>query len=143
MVYIRESDTLDIPRILEIWLEASTLSHDFVPRDFWVQKLPAMRDIYIPDSYTLVAEVDGKVEGFLSLNQYTVAALFVSPEAQGKGLGKSLLQRAMLMKEHLTLTVYKSNRRAISFYTREGFSRLGEQSCQHTGFQQVTMVLRS
>ena len=38
----------DMDQVLEIWLEASIKSHNFIKREFWESKLEDMRNLYLP-----------------------------------------------------------------------------------------------
>jgi putative acetyltransferase len=89
---IRKSGGSDIDSVLDIWLPASIKAHDFVEASFWESQVENMRNIYIPASETYVFENKSKVVGFYSLNENNLAAIFVSPEFQGKGIGKGYAQ---------------------------------------------------
>ena len=130
---IRDYRTLDIDKVLSIWLSASIKAHDFIESSFWKSKISEMHDIYIPASQTFVYEDDGEVVGFYSLYENNLAAIFVAPDLQGKGIGSILLNDAKSKKERLRLTVYKENTSSIKFYEKNGFFLLGEQIDKHTG----------
>lgn len=130
----------DIDRIIEIWLEASIQSHHFISPNFWKSKASDMRESYIPDSETYVFEHNGVVEGFLSLHENDIAALFVAPASQNKGIGTRLMARAKALSPSLRLTVYKENARGIRFYERNGFTVAREQIDEHTGHPELLMV---
>lgn len=129
--------------VLKIWLEASIAAHDFIERGFWEAKVAEMRDVYLPSADTYVYEVDGAVKGFVSLCDDTIAAIFVAPGAQGKGIGKQLIAKAKQLRRNLNLTVYKANQNSVEFYTRCGFVVEGEQIDEHTGQTELKMELRS
>ena len=76
----------DIDQILAIWLSASIKAHDFIEPDFWKSKVGDMREVYIPASETFVYEAEGQVVGFYSLYENNLAAIFVEPGSQGRGL---------------------------------------------------------
>lgn len=137
---IRKLQAGDIEAVLNIWLEASIEAHDFMPADFWKSKLEDMRNIYIPNSETMVMEIDGEVSGFFSLYEDDLAALFVSPEKQGRGLGGQLVAAAKSMRGRLELNVYESNKRAVSFYKKQGFAITGDGQDPHTGHKELRMV---
>lgn len=138
---IREYRPADIETVLDIWLTASIKAHDFVAPEFWESQVGNMRDIYIPASITYVYQVDGEVCGFYSLYEGILAAIFVSPQHQGYGVGKQLIQHAKLEYPNLSLNVYKENQATIEFYLSQGFSIVSEQTDEHTGHQEYTMHL--
>ena len=130
----------DLESILDIWLHASALAHDFVPRAFWESQLDNMRTIYLPASENCVYEVGAEIVGFYSLHEDTLAAIFVSPEHQGQGFGTALLDHAKTRRTRLRLSVYKENRASCDFYLSQGFSVVGERPDEHTGHPEYTMV---
>lgn len=100
--------------VLRIWLEASIAAHDFIERTFWEENLAEMRDVYLPSADTCVYDAGGVEEGFIPLCGDTIAAIFVAPNAQGKGIGRQLIAKA----KQLNLTVYKANQNSVEFYKR-------------------------
>lgn len=136
---IRGFETRDMDTVLDIWLRASIRAHDFVDREFWEARLEDVRDLYIPDSETYVYEKSGEVRGFFSLENFTLAALFVAPDSQGRGIGRCLLDRAKSLRIRLTLTVYKENRKSVRFYVRNGFVRTRERVDPYTGHKELVL----
>lgn len=125
---------------MNIWLQASVKAHDFVSREYWKSQLDKMRTVYIPASENYVYETDSKIIGFYSLHQDMLAAIFVSPEHQGRGVGTALLDHAKSKRTQLNLTVYKENQASYEFYLSQGFSVVREQSDEHTGHPEYSMI---
>lgn len=136
---IRGSIDNDIEAILDIWLSASIESHDFIEPAFWESQVESMRNIYLPSSDVYVYEHHGEVVGFYALHNDTLAAIFVSPQHQGKGIGKKLIAHAEKQCGALSLTVYKENERSVRFYLRQGFEPVGEQVDPNTGHKEINM----
>ncbi|HCE4658674.1 TPA: N-acetyltransferase [Vibrio parahaemolyticus] len=136
---IRKYNSDDLDSVLEIWLEASVKAHDFVPADFWGSQVENMRNIYIPASEVFVYEIESKIVGFYALYESTLAAIFVFPEFQGKGVGKQLLSHAKAQRAILSLSVYKENQASYQFYLSHGFAVVSEQLDEHTGHPEYTM----
>lgn len=137
---IRSFESSDMDDVLDIWLEASIKAHDFVDRTFWESKADDMRQIYIPTSETYVFSDNGTIKGFFSFNGDTLAAIFVSPNAQGKGIGQQLMAKAKSLKKKFNLTVYRENHKSIEFYKRCGFTIIKEQVDEHTGHIEILMA---
>ncbi len=136
---IREYREADIEHILDIWLSASIKAHDFVGPALWKSKVSEMRTVYIPASETVVFEVDGQIAGFYCLYGSTLAAIFVSPNLQGQGIGSALMDDAKSRRSCLQLSVYSQNTPSINFYKQHGFISLGEQIDEHTGHPEFIM----
>ena len=136
---IRKFSGPDMDAVLNIWLEASIEAHSFIEREFWESNIDDMCNVYLPASETYVYARDGAVKGFLSMADNTVAALFVSPEFQGRGIGRELLDMACGIRKSLELCVYKKNIRAFEFYKRYGFDVVEERVDERTGEIEVLM----
>jgi len=140
---IRNFQQTDIDQVISIWLEASIQAHDFVDSEFWKSKVEDMREIYIPSGETYVYEEGGIIKGFVSLYNDTVAAIFVSPDSQGTGIGMQLMRKAKDVRDNLNLTVYKDNTKGIAFYKKCGFTIEQEQIDTHTGCHELVMKFNS
>ena len=68
-----------------------------------------------------------------------LAALFVAPEAQGRGLGSRMFRIAGRMHPGLSLCVYRENVRAVEFYRRRGLTVLCERVEEKTGHVELVM----
>jgi putative acetyltransferase len=101
---IRKYTVNDIDAVLDIWLSASIIAHDFVEPSFWESQVENMRNIYIPASETYVYVKDSTIVGFYSLYENNLAAIFVAPERQGRGVGKKLIAHAKNRRTILTLS---------------------------------------
>ncbi len=120
---IRPFHEEDMDAVLAIWLAASNLAHDFMGEGYWAQHVEAMRQQYLPASeiQVYVSAETQQVLGFFALHQDCMAALFVSPEAQGRGIGQALMAKAKSIRPSLSLSVYAKNIRSVAFYERCGF----------------------
>lgn len=96
----------DSKEVVELWYEASVLAHDFIAPEYWQEKKEDMAQIYIPNSETYVYEKEKHILGFVSLIENYIAAIFVAPNQQGKGIGKELMQFVKQKKSTLELGVY-------------------------------------
>jgi GNAT superfamily N-acetyltransferase len=72
---------------------------------------------------TWVAEVDGAVVGFATLAEGILEHLYVHPDAQSRGIGTALLDKAKERRpDGLALWVFQQNAAARRLYEREGFA---------------------
>ncbi|HLT06469.1 MAG TPA: N-acetyltransferase [Cyclobacteriaceae bacterium] len=139
MLHIRKTTPPDNRRVTEIWLESSIPAHDFIPEQYWKQNEKIMEEHYLPLSEVYVAEENGHILGFIALIDQQVAALFVHPDHQGKGIGKLLLQHTQSLREVLELKVYQKNTKSLGFYLNKGFEIVAESLDPHTGEKEWVM----
>jgi L-phenylalanine/L-methionine N-acetyltransferase len=92
-----------------------------------------------PNLYSLVAEIDGRVIGEVSLLVNERArmrhtggiGMMVDPEFQGRGVGRSLVDAVLDLADNwiglhrIELQVYVDNEPAIRLYERAGFEKEG------------------
>lgn len=76
----------------------------------------------IDRGWVTVAELGGRVIGFLARDVDTVHALYVGAEARGRGIGAALLQAQQANCNRLELWTFQNNTAAQAFYRRHGFS---------------------
>lgn len=138
---IRSFENKDLDCIITIWLKASILAHDFVEQNYWIKKSDDMRKIHLPSSNTFVfLDPENSIIGFISLVKNYIAALFVTPEWQGKGIGKQLMDFAKQQHPILELGVYSKNSNSIVFYKKQGFKIVEKQVDPYTGEEETVMV---
>lgn len=90
----------------------------------WLERIVCDPDTPLePCEWMLVAEIDGRVVGYVAVSGNHVENLYVDPAAQGLGVGRSLLAA---VEERLvgpiTLRCLIVNTRARSLYERCGFT---------------------
>lgn len=93
----------------------------------------------IARGWITVAETDAGVVGFLALDGEAVNALFVTPKAQGQGVGTALLRDAMARSPRLELWTFLANDGARRFYSRHGFTEVerGDGSANEEGLPDI------
>lgn len=136
---IRELTSKDIHTAINIWYAASVKAHPFIEESFWSSHMEAMRTVYLPMTKSWVYEAGGYIRGFLSYHDGVIKALFVNPDFQSQGIGSALLHFLKQKYQNLTLAVYAENQQAFKFYTREGFTFIKQQICEHTGHKEIFM----
>lgn len=140
---IRKIEPEEINDVLDVWITSSIQAHSFIDKEFWTSKIDAMREIYIPNSDTYIFKENEITKGFFSLHGDTLAAMFVSPEFQGNGIGFKLMDKAKSLRSMLELTVYKENPKSIEFYKKCGFKTIKEKVDEHTGHIEILMKYNS
>lgn len=78
---------------------------------------------WIPVGQTWVAEIEGKIAGYMRLEGTEFDALYVLPRWHGHGVGAALLDLAKAQSpDELWLWVFQKNHQARRFYERHGFT---------------------
>ncbi|WP_320818826.1 GNAT family N-acetyltransferase [Thalassolituus sp.] len=132
---IRQYQTSDLAAVLDSWEVATRLAHTFMTDEFIAQERKNVADIYIPNTDTWVAEIDGVVEGFIALIGNEVGAIFLQPNWHGRGVGKALMDKAQALHGDLEVEVFKENSIGRAFYQRYGFEFIEQKLHKPTGQQ--------
>ena len=132
---IRQYEESDLEDVLSSWENASKIAHPFLDEEFLETERHNIPNLYLPNADTWVAEVDGKVLGFISLIGNEVGAIFLDPKSQGIGIGRSLMDKAKEIHGTLEVQVFKDNSIGRKFYDRYGFKYLAESIHEATNQQ--------
>lgn len=125
-VIIRQYQATDLDAVLDSWEVATRLAHDFMTDAFIAEQRKNVADIYIPNTDTWVAEIEGDVQGFIALMGNEIGAIFLQPDFHGKGIGKTLMDKAQALQGDLEVEVFKANAIGRRFYDSYGFELLEE-----------------
>ncbi len=140
-------DAKDIARIQhETWLatyvrdDGGVTAEDVESKNFKSEERVEQWKGYIAsDASTIfVARHEGSVAGYCGLymadGTQAIRAIYVLPEAQGKGIGKKLLHEALTHADEekpVELSVAAFNEQAIAFYESLGFEQCGPNKDPH------------
>ena len=138
---IRPYTNEDLNAVLDVWYRASLIAHSFLPDEFFDSERQEIAEQWLPMSETIVYEANGRVVGFLSLIGDEVGAIFVSPEHQGRGIGRSLMDHARRLRSTLVLSVFEANEIGRRFYHAYGFEVVGRDRNEATGHPELRLQL--
>lgn len=138
---IRSFKKNDLSSIMQIWLDTNIKTHDFIPKEYWIDNYEMVRSV-LPQAEVYVYEDDttNQIDGFIGLSNNYIEGLFVRDCVQSNGIGKQLLEYAKRAASHLNLRVYKKNTRAIQFYQREQFLIQSENTDDDTNENEYIMI---
>lgn len=139
-IVIRAAAAQDFERIAEIFDHPEVNEQSGLQPHLGMERVTKLLQGYGDNLVLLVAVVDDRVEGYVSLflsskpRQKHVASLgmAVHPDSHGKGIGSRLLREAIDMSDNwlnivrLELDVYTDNEVGIGLYTKLGFEIEGE-----------------
>jgi putative acetyltransferase len=142
-LHIRRFEQSDIKDLAEIYSYPSvTENTSQVP---FLSSSDVEKFFQSPTDYILIAELDKKVIGHISLilsnkpreKHSASIAIAVHPDSHGKGVGRKLLTEAINQADNwlnilrLELEVYSDNEIALSLYQKLGFKIEGEKKCSN------------
>lgn len=136
---IRKFEIKDLDIVLELWLNTNIKAHSFISEKYWIGNFESVKSM-LPESQIYVYDMDGKIEGFVGLDNGYIAGIFINENMQSKGIGKKLLDKCKSEYSKLTLNVYEKNIRAIQFYEREGFCINEKDIDKNTNEIELNMV---
>lgn len=138
---IRPYENKDEEQLLDVWYRASLIAHTFLDDEFFSSERREIRERWLPIAETVVYEEEGLLIGFLSLIGNEVGAIFVDPECQGRGVGRSLMDWARQSRRVLELNVFEANSSGRSFYAAYGFEETGRSIHDVTGQPELRLRL--
>jgi putative acetyltransferase len=129
--FFRAPENEDWPRLADLWVASwreAMPRIDFSARTQWFRQ--HMLSLEAAGAATICG-FDGadRLIGFVTVDPATgyLDQLCVAAEAKGSGAAASLLNEARrIAPKELLLDVNQDNARAVRFYEREGFERVGE-----------------
>jgi len=128
-VSLRRYDPRDEDAAIALWLQTWQAAYprlDFAERlDWWRAR---WRNELVPSTEIVIADADDDMIGFVTVDPRTLYLdqIVVAPQRWASGVGSALLAEAKRLSPFgLDLDVNTDNARAISFYTKHGFSVSG------------------
>ena len=120
---LRQGAMLDMPAVAVLYRHTMRTSLPFLPELHTPDEdLAFFRDKLLPNNIFWVGDDRGTMRGFIAFHEGFVEHLHVHPDAQGKGLGRALLEKAISANVRLQLWTFQQNARARAFYEARGFA---------------------
>jgi putative acetyltransferase len=143
----RDEDAAATARVFYDAVHAGTESHyDEAQRHAWAPQVPVTFQWRerLASQKTLVAQLDGRIVGFISLaSDGVIDLVFVAPEAAGKGVAAQL-HLAMLTDASgmgLRRLCTQASRAARKFFERQGWAVVDEQAVSRNGVRLTNFVM--
>ena len=133
-VRIRDVRDEDLTSLLRIWRAAVEASHGFLTSED-VDRYEIVVAAYLPQMGDLRVAVDADDAplGFIAQDAGEIHMLFISPDAQGRGVGSALLEHVAQDHLELRLDVNEQNPSALAFYIAKGFKQVGRSEVDGQG----------
>ena len=117
---IRLFNLEDLDDVMKILFDANLEVHNFINKDYFISNYSYVKE-QMKQSNIFVYENNGKILGFIGIDNGFIQGIFVSKTSRSKGIGKKLIDYCKKKYDTLTLSVYKKNERAINFYKKQSF----------------------
>ncbi|MET1756939.1 acetyltransferase [Novosphingobium sp. RD2P27] len=130
---LREGTAADAPRAFAIWRGAVDATHGFLsPAD--KSSIAAMvHDLLRTAPLTIAEDDGGEPQGFMIFADGVIEALFVDPEAHGRGYGSALVAHAISLDPQARVDANEQATNASPFYEARGFVRVGRSERDSAG----------
>jgi putative acetyltransferase len=144
---LRSYSAADEDAAIELWRRTWAQHYpqlDFNARQPWWRE--RWRNELVPQARIVVAEVNGEIIGFVTIDPKTMYLdqIVVAPEHWGTDVALALLDEAKrLSPKGIDLLVNKDNSRAIRFYEKYGFVYAGEDKNPVSGLPVNRMAWRA
>lgn len=136
---IRRFNKNDINDVMQIWENENIKAHKFISKEYWESNYNFVKES-LPKAEIYVYIIKEKIVGFVGLDNNYIEGIFVDTNNQCNGIGTSLLNKVKESRNSLTLSVYKKNKNAISFYKKNGFVITNENMDNNTKEIEYTMI---
>ena len=131
---VRPSTADDLPRLLEIWRAAVDATHRFLSDEHRAELDAIVGEQFLPSAGIWVAAgEDDRPVGWLVMDGQMIEALFVDPDAHGRGIGTRLIEHAATLSPTLRVEANEQASNALPFYLARGFRIVGRTERDHDG----------
>lgn len=118
---IRRATGDDGPAIVRIFLDARAEATPWLPVLHTEEEDVAFFGGHVDEGDVRVVELDGRIIAFAVIEEGVLRHIYVTPDAQRRGIGTALLEETMRAQPSgFTLWTHQGNERARSFYEKHG-----------------------
>jgi putative acetyltransferase len=124
----------DLPRIVDVW-EASVRAEHAVVSEAYIEFFkPIVRDELVRlVELSAVRGRDGAIVGFVGVADERIEALFVHPAWRRMGVGRRLVDHAVMARGATSIDLDEQNVGALAFFLRLGFAVVGRTDIAGVG----------
>ena len=122
-MHIRRAIPTDRDVLFDIWLRSVRATHTFVTEEDIQTFMPLVRQYLSSEEpeFWVLCNGSGTIMGFMGMSGSKMDALFLAPEYQRCGGGRTLVRHAQELRGELTVDVNEQNMAACRFYESCGF----------------------
>lgn len=122
-IQIRPMLETEMEEVLQLWRKTCAATYHFLQTSHTEEEDHAyFTTVIAAKNQIWVAELEGKIAGFLAIRENHLDRLYVAPKLQRIGIGRALLDHAKTLSPvGLTLCTHQKNTAARQFYEVQGF----------------------
>ena len=148
-VNIRKATKKDLSRIAEIYVFNNRMNYWPIFKDDRFS-FGELQVVNLVDNYFSKDEIlknilvydDGLIKGFIQINGTELCKIYVDTFFQSEGIGKKLIEYAIIEYHANNLWALEKNERAISFYKKHGFKLTGEKKFEEDTIEYLVQLRR-
>lgn len=133
MSIIRSATVADHGALTALWERSVRSTHDFLTDAEILALRPLVAQQFQALQVHLYQDTQGRALGFVGVGEDKVHMLFLEPQARGQGIGRLLLEHAVLKLGARRLDVNEQNPGAVGFYRRMGWVQTGRSPVDGQG----------
>ncbi len=113
----------DFDALVLLWHETMEDAYPYLELHTLTQDVGYFAENIVPTHDVWVAEIAGRLAGFLAIRESYIDRLYIHPRNQRCGIGTALLQRAQQLRpDGLELCTHQKNTPACEFYEKHEFT---------------------
>lgn len=118
----------------EVWKESVAGTHRFLTQEDKEKLYPLVLDALKNVPFLLAAKNEqGKLLGFMGIEEHKIEMLFIHPDAQKQGLGRQFVEHAKNAYRIRFVDVNEQNPDAYAFYQKMGFRQFSRSEYDDLG----------
>ncbi|WP_339753818.1 GNAT family N-acetyltransferase [Algoriphagus aquimarinus] len=124
----------EYPEVVELWETSVRATHEFLQEEDIIYFKPLILNEYLKAvELSCVRDSKTQIIGFSGVAEGNLEMLFVHPAHAGKGIGKTLLNHALVNQNVTKVEVNEQNAKALEFYLKNGFEVISRSEIDGTG----------
>ena len=112
----------DYDEIIEVWEASVRATHTFLEEAYILHMKPLIRNEYLKLVDLYKYQPEENIFGFVGMLHGKIEMLFIKPDKRRMGIGKELLDFAILQLKATEVDVNEQNEPAVNFYRKYGFN---------------------
>ncbi|MDR2754587.1 MAG: GNAT family N-acetyltransferase [Planctomycetaceae bacterium] len=128
--------------LLNVWEKSVLATHGFLKDHDFISIRKMLREMDFETLTVFCLINESNVIGFIGLDKTKIEMLFLDPDHIGKGLGKQLIEFALLNFNADSVDVNEQNVHAVEFYKKLGFETFERTEKDNSGKRYPLLKMR-